>query len=152
MVPMASSTKPSDRYPTGVGGDILSRILAVDPGEVRLGIAISDPSGTIARPLETLYHQSRAADAEAILAIAHEHAAALILVGVAYDEGGQTGPQARKALRLAEAIQSIGTLPVETWDETGSTLVALRNKERDTNLDARAAAVILQDYLDVQNP
>ncbi len=135
-----------------MGGDSLSRILAVDPGDVRLGIALSDPSGTIARPLETLYHQSRTADAERIIAIAQKHGVTLILVGIAYDQDGGVGPQARKSLRLVEAIKASGTLPVETWDETGSTCSAQRGKEYDPDLDARAAAVILQDYLDVQNP
>ena len=65
----------------------MSRILAVDPGEVRIGIALSDPTGTIARPLITLKHTSRSKDVDAILDLAKEHEAAVIVVGLALDEG-----------------------------------------------------------------
>lgn len=128
----------------------MSRILAVDPGEARIGLAISDPTRTIARPLQVLRHRSRQEDAVRILSIAEEQGAKLILVGVPYDQEGAVGPQARKALRLLEAIQALSDIPAVPWDESGSTLEALRLRGADPELDARAAAVILQDYLDAQ--
>ena len=128
----------------------MARILAVDPGEVRLGLAISDLTGTIARPLLVFKHISRGEDARRILELASEHDVAKILVGVALDMEGEVGSQARKGIRLADALRDKGDLPVLTWDESGSTQAAQRNRGRDPMLDARAAAFFLQEYLDAQ--
>jgi putative Holliday junction resolvase len=126
----------------------MARILAVDPGEVRLGLAVSDPSATIARPLQVLLHTSRAKDAQAIAAIARDHSAERIVVGLALDADGRIGPQARRAMRLVEALRAATDLPIDTWDESGSTAAATRRRKRNDLIDARAAAVILQQYLD----
>ena len=128
----------------------MSRILAVDPGDKRHGLAISDPTRLIARPLLVLEHTSRAADAREIVLAAEKHEAGIILVGVPYDSEGNPGPQARKALRLFETLCEITTIPILTWDESGSTQAALQIHKADQLLDARAAAVILQEYLDAQ--
>ena len=128
----------------------MARVLAVDPGKVRIGLAICDPTGTIARPLTILHHTSRHEDAVAILKTATEYEAVLILVGVAFDQEGEVGPQARFALRLVDVLREEGDLPVMTWDESGSTQAAKRGPRGDKLLDARAAAVILQEYLDAQ--
>ncbi len=127
-----------------------SPVLSVDPGEVRIGLAISDPTRTIARPLEVMRHTSRAADALAILERAARHGAGAIVIGVALNAEGEVGPQARRGLRLAEAIRQHTSLPVETWDESGSTQAARRGGRDDPMLDARAAAVILQEFLNAQ--
>ncbi len=127
-----------------------SPVLSVDPGEVRIGLAISDPTRTIARPLEVVRHTSRAADALAILERAARHGAGAIVVGVALNSEGEVGPQARRGLRLAEAIRQQSSVPVETWDESGSTQAARRGGRDDPMLDARAAAVILQEFLNAQ--
>jgi putative Holliday junction resolvase len=127
-------------------------VLAIDPGEVRIGLAISDPTGTIARPLEVVRHTSRAADVQAILDRAARHAAAMLLVGLALDAEGAVGPQARRGLRLAEALRARTDLPVDTCDESGSTIAARRHGQDDPMLDARAAAVFLQEYLDARRP
>lgn len=126
-----------------------TRILAVDPGDVRIGLAISDPSRTIARPLEVLEHRSRRLDAERILTICSQQGASLILVGVAYDLEGQVGPQARKSLRLVDELRRQGNLPIKTWDESGSTQTAA-SVDGKGPLDARAAANFLQEYLNVK--
>lgn len=126
----------------------MSRVLAVDPGERRIGLALSDPTRMIARPLSVLEHRSRQADAQAIAEVGREHAAGLIVVGLALDQEGRVGPQARQALRLAEAVRALAKVPVETWDESGTTQQAAELGGSDDLLDARAAAFILQDYLD----
>ncbi len=126
----------------------MTRVLAVDPGDVRIGLAISDPSGTIARPLSTLAHISRKADAAAILRTASEQEAVKIVVGVAYDEDGTAGPQARKAIRLIALLEESAPVPIIPWDESGSTEEARRLNASMNDLDARAAAIILQEYLD----
>ncbi len=74
-------------------------VLAVDPGEARIGLAVSDPTQTIARPLEVLRHTSRAADAQAIIECASRHGAGAIVVGLALDSEGEMGAQARRAWR-----------------------------------------------------
>ena len=126
----------------------MGRLLGVDPGEVRIGLAVSDPTETIAAPLAVLRHTSRRTDVEAILTLAVKHSVEAIIVGVAYDLEGQAGPQARRALRLAEALREEATVPVLTWDESGSTAAADRSGGKRAPIDARAAAVILQDYLE----
>jgi len=129
----------------------MSRLLAVDPGEVRIGLAVSDPTGILARPLTVIPHRSREKDVAAILRIAGERAVSGIVVGIPLGLEGEPGPQARKALRLLEALRERSDLPVIPWDESGSTQTALNIRGRDDRLDARAAAVILQDYLDAQS-
>lgn len=128
----------------------MARLLGVDPGEVRIGLAVSDPSGIVARPLKVLRHRSRRHDARTIAGLAEEHQARQIVVGVPLDLEGEAGPQARRALRLAEAIQSVSDIPVVTWDESGTTQAAQRTGGKSAGIDARAAAVILQEYLDAQ--
>jgi putative Holliday junction resolvase len=132
------------------------RILAVDPGEKNLGIAISDPTGTIANPLTVLKHVSRPLDAGAIAQLAADHQAERIIVGQALDDDGLPTPEGRRAARLAEALQAQTVLPVELWDESGSTQAARQarlamgasRRERRGHLDDLAAAYILQTYLD----
>ncbi|NMC78497.1 MAG: Holliday junction resolvase RuvX, partial [Chloroflexi bacterium] len=97
------------------------RVLAVDPGEKRIGVAISDPSGTIANPLSVIVHVSRSVDAATIAQLAQEQAAVKIVIGQPLDAEGLPGPPARRAARLAEAVQGQTDLPVILWDESGST-------------------------------
>ncbi len=132
------------------------RILAVDPGEKRIGIAISDPTGTIANPVMVLKHSSRQADAEAIARFAIENEVSAIVVGQSLDEEGQPTPEGRRSGRLAEAIQNQASLPVILWDESGSTQEArlarialgVSRRRRRGHQDDLAAAIILQSYLD----
>lgn len=134
------------------------RILAVDPGEKRIGIAISDPTQTIATPLCVIEHKNRQSDAQSILDLAEKNGAALILVGLPLDWDGTMNTQSEQSNRLAEMIQTLGAIPVKLWDEYGSTQKAresrrqmnvTRNK-RSGHLDQVAAAVILQSFLDNQ--
>mgnify|MGYP000855927191 FL=1 len=135
------------------------RVLAVDPGLKRIGLAVSDPTATIANPLQVIQHISRAVDAAAIAQIAAEQEAVLILVGQPLDEEGLPNtPEARHAARLAQAIQEQASIPVQLWDESGSTKAAqyarramgANRRKRAGHLDDLAAAVILQSFLDFQ--
>jgi putative Holliday junction resolvase len=136
------------------------RVLAVDPGEKRLGIALSDPTGVIASPLTVIQHVSRAADAAKIIQVAQENEAGIIVIGQALDEENRPTLQSRRAARLAHAIREQTELPVELWDESGSTQAArsayiqmgVKRSKRRGHLDDIAATVILQSYLDVKNP
>ena len=132
------------------------RTLAVDPGEKRLGIAISDPSGTIANPLTVLKHVSRPLDAAAIAQLANENQVELIVIGQSLDEDGLPTPEGRRAGRLAEAVQGQTDLPIVLWDESGSTKEArsarlamgASRRKRGGHLDDLAATYILQTYLE----
>jgi putative Holliday junction resolvase len=134
-----------------MASESMSRILSVDPGDKRIGLAISDPTGTIARPLTIIKHVSRKADAQSIVDHAIEADAEVILVGLALDASGQIGHQARKALRLVEVLREISDLQIETWDETDSSQTASRlSGKKGIRIDAQAAAVFLQEYLDAK--
>ena len=135
------------------------RILGIDPGEKNIGLAISDPTGTIANPLTVLTHLSRPVDAATIAQIAEEHQITRIIVGQALDADNRPTFQSRRSARLAQAIRSQTAIPVELWDESGSTQAvrtalitanAARSKRKGHH-DELAATYILQTYLDA-NP
>jgi putative holliday junction resolvase len=134
------------------------RVLAVDPGEKRIGVAISDPTGTIANPLAVVKHVARQVDAAAIAQIAQENEVKIIVVGQALDDEGEPTPASRRAERLADAIRTQTEIEVELWDESDSTREArsariamgVSRRKRRGHLDDLAAAVILQSYLDAK--
>lgn len=134
------------------------KVLAVDPGEKRIGLAISDPSGTLARPLRVLNHVARAKDAQKIAEIADEEAVGAIVIGQPLDANGEVGPEARKSIRLADAIREVTQIPIHLWDESGTTQAAINSrvalgtsrKKRKGHLDDLAASILLQDFL-IQN-
>lgn len=139
--------------------ELSGRILAVDPGEKRLGVAISDLTGTIANPLRVIAHISRTSDALAITRLAAENGAVRIIIGAALSSEGQPTPQSRHAESLAELIRANTQIPVELWDESGSTQAArasriamgVSRKKRSGHLDEIAATIILQSYLDAHS-
>jgi putative Holliday junction resolvase len=132
------------------------RILSVDPGEKHIGIAISDPTGTIAAPLTVVQHVSRLLDAATIADLANQYQAGLIVIGKSLDEDGSSTPASRRADRLAEAIRQQCAIPLKMWDESFSTQAARQariemgtsRRKRHGHLDELAATVILQTYLD----
>jgi len=132
------------------------RVLGVDHGEKRIGIAISDLTGTLARPLTTIEHASRIKDAAQVATLAHEHAVEMIVIGQSFDEEGHANPAGRRAERFAEALRAQTQLPIVLWDESLSTADARQfrfetgapRKQRSGHMDEAAAAVILQSYLD----
>jgi len=139
------------------------RILAVDPGAKRIGLAVSDPTGTIANPLRVIQHISRPIDAATIAGIAAEQGAGCIIIGTALGIEGESTLQSRHAARLAEAIRLQTDLPVELWDESDSTQAARaasiamgvsahkRRRQGHAHLDDLAATYLLQSYLDSPN-
>ena len=126
--------------------------------ERRLGIAISDQTGMLARPLLIIEHKSRATDALRVLGLAWEQQAQMIVVGESLDEQGQPNQAGRRARLFAEALRQSSTLQVVMWDESLSSQDArtwriaggVSRKRRRARIDAAAAAVILQSYLDAQ--
>jgi putative Holliday junction resolvase len=135
------------------------RILAVDPGSKRIGLAISDPTGTIANPLIVLKHIARLVDAASVADLAASHTAGLIVIGQSFDDDGSPSFEGRRAIRFAEALQTQTSIPVALWDESFTTqdarlarqqMGAARNK-RSGHLDDLAATVLLQSYLDAHS-
>ena len=132
------------------------RIIAVDHGTKRIGIAISDPSGCIARPLTILEHVSLEHDSREVIKLAVEYLVDLIVVGQSRDEEGAPNLSGRRAMRFADALKRRSEIPVELWDESLSTQDARRvwldagasRKKRAKPVDSIAASVILQSYLE----
>lgn len=132
------------------------RALGVDPGEKRIGLAVSDENMRLARPLSILKRTSHKIDAARILAISAKQEAGLIVIGQSVDEEGQPTWMGRMSGRLAEAISTQSGIRVILWDEAMSTSDAKANRilkgasrtKRREPIDAEAAAVMLQSYLD----
>ncbi len=132
------------------------RILAVDYGHKRIGFALSDETGTLAKPLYIVPHVSRVVDAAQVAERAASHDAGLIVVGVSYDEDGQLNTVGHSAARFAEALRQQTALPVILWDESLTTqdaravrlAMGASRKKRAGHLDDVAAALLLQNYLD----
>lgn len=139
----------------------MARYLGVDLGEKNIGIALSDPLGMTARPYSVLKHVNRNDDARRIAAIARSEGAEIIVIGQALGPNGEETPAARHAAKVADAVRA--AFPegeVRMWDESGSTAAVKRlyiemnvaKKNRRGHLDDRAAAYILQDFLDWNDP
>lgn len=137
------------------------RILAIDPGERRIGVAAADLRTRIALPLTTI--EAGGDPVEAVARLAEEEGAEAVVVGLALSLTGAMGEQAQRAQALAERLARRLGVPVHTWDERLSSVEARRHADqgrrsgrgktrRRGDLDAVAAAIILQAYLDSQRP
>ncbi|MBI2324496.1 MAG: Holliday junction resolvase RuvX [Chloroflexi bacterium] len=120
------------------------RYLALDVGARRIGLAVGDEGGGIARPLRTLRRRSVAADVEAIGNVARREEVSALLIGLPLTLRGEEGPQASRVRRFAEACASLG-LPVGLYDERFTTSEA--GIKGATDVDAGAASVLLEDFL-----
>jgi putative Holliday junction resolvase len=133
-------------------------IVGLDIGDRRIGIAASDPSATLASPRTTIERRSWPADRERLCRLLCDLGAELVVVGVPLNADGSAGAQAQKARRFGRRVMGACGLPVVFWDEWMSTqeaqqaLVAAGRHRvaRRHHLDAAAAAVILQRYLEAQ--
>ena len=132
------------------------RVLALDVGERRIGVAVSDPLGLTAQPQPTIDRQAVADPVEAVAALVAQFEASVVVVGLPVTLRGERGPQAQKVMAFADALRARVACPVEYWDERFSTHEsrrslrdALRHKRRQRALvDQGAAQVILQGYLE----
>ncbi len=122
------------------------RVLALDYGAARTGVAVSDASGTIVRPLGVV---NRAASEDGLAelgAIVREHEADLVVVGMPLTLRGERGQQAVETEAFVEALRETVAVPVETYDERFTTALAARSGG-GADEDARAAAHLLESYL-----
>ena len=136
----------------------ISRILALDVGDARIGLALSDPLGIIATPLTIITRQDINTDIHAITDIVSQNDVGCIIVGLPFSMDGTLGPQAEKVRGFADALSHHVDVPLEYRDERLSTVEAKRivqevkKTDHTTRYDAAAAALILQGYLDDLSP
>ena len=132
------------------------RVLALDVGARRVGVAMSDATGTLATPLTTLRVRGAHRAIEQIVALVREHDVVTVVVGWPLNMNGDVGPQAESVRVFGEALEEALGRPVAYFDERLTSVVAeqilrdlgLRPEKRRERIDEVAASIILQDYLD----
>lgn len=135
---------------------VFVRVLGLDIGSKRIGIAVSDELGFTAQPVETLLSKGMEADLDRIVALVDQYGAEEIVVGLPYNMNGTEGPEAKKVRAIMEKISKRVNIPVQEWDERLSTAAAERTlleadmsrSKRRKVVDRLAAVIILQGYLD----
>jgi putative Holliday junction resolvase len=134
------------------------RILALDHGTKRIGVAVSDELQMIAQPLEYIPAKPFAQFVTRLEELLMDKEVELILVGMPRNMDGSYGPAAEKAQDFVETLKGILSVPIRTWDERLTSVQAnrlliqgeVRRDKRKENVDKMAAAILLQSYLDRQ--
>jgi putative Holliday junction resolvase len=132
------------------------RILALDPGTKRIGVALSDELGWTAQPLETFERKSLGVDIAHIKDLVSRHEVREIVVGMPVRLDGRMGPAAQSAQQFLDAVQTGVGIPVVAWDERLTTKAAeqmlieadVSRKKRKGVVDRVAAALLLKSYLE----
>ena len=135
------------------------RVLGLDVGTKTIGVAVSDETGLIASPYETLARRGTVADVKALSALAEHFGAKQLVAGLPLEMDGTAGPSARRVQVLVDALRAAG-FEVDLWDERFSTSAAERvlidadvsRRRRKQVVDKMAAAFILQGWLDAHRP
>ena len=122
------------------------KVLALDYGAARTGVAVSDASGTIARPLGVVERASTPAGIEELQAMVREQEVGCVVVGMPLTLRGEHGAQAVETTAFVERLRDVVDVPVETFDERFTTAIAARAGGASDE-DARAAAHLLESYL-----
>ncbi len=131
------------------------KYLAVDPGEVRVGLAVSDKDGQIALPLRVVHERDTQEQMRRVAEIAEDQQVDAVVVGVPYTLRGECGPAAQKILEQVETLKEFTSKPVMTHDERMTTSIAenvlldadVSRQDRREHIDKMAATVILQSFL-----
>ena len=123
------------------------RVLALDYGAARTGVAVSDATGTLARPLCVVERAGTDAGLDRVASLVSEHGAELVVVGMPLTLRGERGEQARATEVFVEALRTRVAVPVETEDERFTTSLAQQTRGRAPE-DALAAAHLLQGWLE----
>ena len=132
------------------------RILAIDHGTKRMGIAISDEMRTIAQPLEYIAAEPLDKFFDRLAQIIADKQVSLIVIGVPRNMDGTYGPAAVKVQEFVTALKEVVTVPIKSWDERLTSVQAnrylieadVRRSKRKEKVDKTAAAILLQSYLD----
>jgi putative pre-16S rRNA nuclease len=135
---------------------VVVRILALDHGTKRIGVAVSDETKTIAQPLEYISAEPFADFLARLKQLLLEKEIDLILIGLPRNMDGSYGPAAQKVEAFVAALRNAITIPVKTWDERLTSAQAnrvliqgkVRRDKRKEKVDKMAAAILLQSYLD----
>jgi putative Holliday junction resolvase len=122
------------------------RVLALDYGSARCGTAVSDPSGTLATPLEPVLRPGTRKGLQRVVALASEVEAERIVVGLPLSLSGEDSAQTREAREWAQRLSRLVQVPVELYDERFTTRIA-QQAGGDAAEDSRAAAVLLESWL-----
>ena len=123
------------------------KVLALDYGVARTGVAVSDPTGTLARPLCVVERAASERGLARLVELVREQAAKRVVVGLPLTLRGEHGAQATETDAFVEALRKLTDIPVETFDERFTTALAAQAPARSAPEDARAAAHLLQSYL-----
>jgi putative holliday junction resolvase len=134
----------------------MGRVLGIDYGDVRIGIAMSDETAFLASPLTTIQNGKNAADE--VVALIRKHCVETIIIGLPFNMDGTAGPAAEKVRVFSKKLAAKTNVPIIENDERLTTVTAHRNlreagldgRKRKSVVDMAAAQVILQDWLDVQ--
>ena len=134
----------------------VGRILGLDVGDRWIGVALSDPIGILASPLIRISRTGTEDAVEAILQLVRQYEVERIVAGLPYSMDGKIGQQAKKVQDFLQQLSQCLEIPVETWDERLSTVAVgrmmieagVKRGRRKGQVDANAAALILQGYLD----
>ncbi len=132
------------------------RVLALDVGGRRIGVALSDAYAMLATPLTTLQAKPRERVIQQVLALVREHSVSEVVLGLPLTLRGEIGPQARVVQEFAAALEAALGYPVQFFDERLTSAAAeqllrdmgVKPEKRKQRIDSVAAAIILQDYLD----
>jgi putative holliday junction resolvase len=127
----------------------VTRVLALDYGSARCGCALSDPTGTLATPIDPVERPGTKRGMGQILGLVRAHAVARVVVGLPLGLSGRDTPQTEEAREFAERLRErLGErVPVELYDERFTTRIAQRTGGDASSEDSRAAAVLLEDWL-----
>jgi putative Holliday junction resolvase len=147
---------PSDPGSAPLPDGILGPVIGLDLGDARIGVAISDPERRLAVPVGTVHVGQPPGELLAVAALVRERGATMIVLGLPLSLRGERGESAAHAESFAEALRAVVEIPVELHDERLSTVEAeralaaagIRGRERNRVVDASAAAVTLQSWLD----
>ena len=123
------------------------KVLGLDYGSARTGVAVSDPTGLLARPLCVVESAATDRGFARITELIAEEDVERVVVGMPLTLGGERGSQADETERFVEALRAVTDVPVETWDERFTTALAARDPAAAAPPDARAAAHMLAGYL-----
>ena len=132
------------------------RVLGLDLGDARIGVAVSDPERRLAVSIGTIHVGQPPGELKAVAALVGEHGISLVVLGLPLSMSGEAGPRAHHARQFAEALRAVLEVPVELQDERLSTVEAerelraagVKGRDRRVVVDRTAAAVILQAWLD----
>ena len=135
------------------------KVIGLDLGLVRTGVAISDENGLIARPLQLIVEQSRKKLCETVLALAEKENAKAIVVGLPISMGGTNSKATERCIKIVNWFKSNSKLQIFEWDERQTTIQAqktmietnVKKKNKKQKVDLIAAMIILQSFLDFLN-